>query len=100
MKQPENKVFKFFFQNRHIREQHGGEGIKKIFQCSMCEDSFPRKEHLNHHFDSNHVEKTCEVCDAKLPDKKQFRLHMRTVHKEEKTYDCNMCDLNFSGKGY
>ena len=86
--------------NRHIREQHGHEGIKKVFQCAQCEDSFSRKEHLNQHFASNHEEKTCLVCEARLPDKKELRLHMRTVHKEEKTYDCNMCDANFSGKSH
>ena len=86
--------------NRHIREQHGHEGIKKVFQCAQCEDSFSRKEHLNQHFASNHEEKTCLVCEARLPDKKELRLHMRAVHKEEKTYDCNMCDANFSGKSH
>ena len=82
---------------RHITEVHSHEGVNKIYKCSECEDSFSRSNYLTAHFDSNHIERICNLCPAqpRFTNKKELRSHMVSVHKQEKVYDCNMCDANF-----
>ena len=77
----------------HLKEVHIRE---KNFPCSMCDQKFFSKTHVQKHMVKHFGEKVhqCEVCKKSYARKQTLKDHMR-VHNSEKKFVCSICNQGF-----
>ena len=53
---------------------------------------------LRIYIESVHEKKTfpCSVCKKELAHKRQLKIHIRTIHNQEKNFQCQECDKAFT----
>ena len=80
---------------------------EKLFQCMMCNESFPdffsieshiNKEHENNNSDvlENEEMLKCVVCSAEFEDQDILKTHVDSVHGGKTWPECKICDANFN----
>ena len=81
----------------HLKEVHAGRERK--YECSPCNQFFVRKEHLQMHQESKHlnIRYECLECGKKFTQKLGLNLHKANVH-EGIRFKCEQCEKLFSGK--
>ncbi|KAM3957642.1 uncharacterized protein ACR2FA_008351 [Aphomia sociella] len=77
----------------HLNEVHVRE---KNFSCSMCEQKFFSKTHVQKHMVKHFGERVhqCEVCSKSYARKQTLRDHMR-IHNNDKRFVCDVCSQAF-----
>lgn len=71
---------------------HQGEN----FQCSSCEKSFSRSDHLQRHIKLHKKEKSpcCFHCSKAFSNSYYLKVHSKT-HCKNKPFNCSQCSLTF-----
>ena len=87
--------------DRHVREVHSSTAKDK-FNCTDCEESFSRKEHLKVHQEREHMETItrykCPTCEELFTQPQTLSRHIREVHSSS-VWDrikCPDCESTFS----
>ena len=81
---------------KHFGEVHKG---KKPFICNVCDTEFIRMKYFKKHnlrIHSYH----CQTCEKKFPKDVLLEKHNLMVHKEDKAFQCNLCNRQFDQKQY
>ncbi|XP_047039565.1 zinc finger protein 600-like isoform X6 [Helicoverpa zea] len=89
-----NKSFQIMSKMKvHLKEVHIRE---KNFSCSMCDQKFFSKTHVQKHMIKHFGERVhqCEVCKKSYARKQTLRDHMR-IHSSEKKFVCSVCSQGF-----
>lgn len=99
----------------HRKEKH--EDVK-LFECDLCEKSYPQKrsltrhQRISHNIDNKKVSLPgtgprnknildCDLCDSRFTQKSDLDRHLQTVHSgphSENTFTCKICHKNFQRK--
>lgn len=93
---PECKGKEFICLRRHIRSVHGGDKYK----CDECENEYKRKDTLVDHVNKKHNDSyegryTCTECNYTSDNSNTIKIHIDAVHKKEKKYKCDQCEMAF-----
>lgn len=92
-----NKVFKSaVYRSNHIRVTH----LKHLLRtCPYCPERFNSNYNRTKHIRIAHKPNTelfkCETCGKAFDLKYHLRLHIRSVHLQERNFECNVCHLRF-----
>lgn len=92
-----NKVFKSaVYRSNHIRVTH----LKHLLRiCPYCPERFNSNYNRTKHIRIAHNPNTelfkCETCGKGFDLKYHLRLHIRSVHLQERNFECNVCHLRF-----
>lgn len=92
-----NKVFKSaVYRSNHIRVTH----LKHLLRiCPYCPERFNSNYNRTKHIRIAHKPNTelfkCETCGKGFDLKYHLRLHIRSVHLQERNFECNVCHLRF-----
>merc|ERR1719450_957805 len=79
----------------HIRDSHQN----KVFTCSECFRTFPKKTYLTKHVRKIHLGERlypCELCDKRFKDKFTLGKHTTSVHDKVKPFLCELCNFECS----
>lgn len=90
-----NKVFQIMSKMRiHVKEVHVRE---KNFSCSICDQKFFSKTHVQKHMIKHSGERIheCEICKKSYARKQTLKDHMR-IHSGEKLFVCAVCSETFA----
>ncbi|KAG5669755.1 hypothetical protein PVAND_000049 [Polypedilum vanderplanki] len=78
---------------------HTGE---KTYLCHYqgCTKAYAHKQNLNMHLLTAHIENAvtykCDLCPKILANSNQLRVHLNKIHKAEKNFKCNNCEMSFT----
>lgn len=92
-----SKVFKSaVYRSNHIRVTH----LKHLLRiCPYCPERFNSNYNRTKHIRIAHKPNTelfkCETCGKGFDLKYHLRLHIRSVHLQERNFECNVCHLRF-----
>ena len=83
---------------RHFVMRHDTETPLK--QCELCAKSFKTQERLTAHKKvHNKVPKRkiypCNICEYRASDTYRMNDHMKTVHSNERPFECSVCHTSF-----
>lgn len=68
----------------------------KTFQCPDCSKSFSGSKSLYQHSMSHKASSyTCHVCDKKFKRKHGLTQHFKSIHEQEKTHVCHVCNYRY-----
>lgn len=88
------KIFQILSKMRvHLKEVHIRE---KNFACSMCDQKFFSKTHVQKHMVKHFGDRVheCNVCKKSYARKQTLKDHMR-IHSNEKKFICAVCSQTF-----
>ncbi|XP_075219943.1 uncharacterized protein LOC142323685 [Lycorma delicatula] len=95
---------------RHYREKHEENSVEKVkkMQCSVCNKSFKRKQHLDGHMISVHCKgekKQCPKCTFSTALGSNLSRHIKLIHgaeakpvKYNRQYNCSFCSSSYTYK--
>ncbi|XP_075989333.1 uncharacterized protein LOC142985191 isoform X7 [Anticarsia gemmatalis] len=89
-----DKTFQIMSKMRvHLKEVHIRE---KNFSCTMCEQKFFSKTHVQKHMVKHFGERVhqCEVCKKSYARRQTLKDHMR-IHSNDRRYICSVCSQGF-----
>ncbi|XP_070582173.1 zinc finger protein 699-like isoform X2 [Ptychodera flava] len=85
--------------NRHLKKTHNEHPV----QCEVCGKQFKHKSslqlHLKLHNKYRHQIHPCEFCPRKFMSRSEAKVHMRSIHSDERPYQCQFCEYSCKLKG-
>lgn len=70
------------------------------FVCLICHKAFYSRHRLQGHIQSHNPERAlCSICGKTFPTKKSLSHHTKTVHSDNKPYQCIVCKKQFKTNG-
>lgn len=94
---------------RHVRKMHSDmedmqdylDSLRPLMEsnCPICNKVFASTSAIVAHIKSCHDEAEtdvhCQSCDITFKNGVALRMHMKTVHGDEKKFECEICDMEF-----
>ncbi|XP_047542697.1 uncharacterized protein LOC125075140 [Vanessa atalanta] len=90
--------------NSTLRKHHERHlGIRKHYQCKMCEKSYKTKRVLKAHIAETHLDmevkkKPCSHCGKMFKSNTTLNSHVKLVHEKIYSCKCDICGVEISNK--
>ena len=66
--------------------------------CPMCDGLFYSIPEMKHHLEHFHKKFQCEICHKLMSHKRNVDRHRRSVHENQRTFGCPMCEYRSAHK--